>query len=107
MASDPRWENPSTLLNSYGLIIGEIITAYNSGIHKIIDIQPKDNTLEVTYNQIYSIDGLEINMNRPAKCEIKYCKPAIMLLPEYKKKLKQINEFIKFLEEETQKAIKQ
>ena len=105
MALEPRWENKSPLLNSYGIVIGDVITAYNSGIHRVIDIQPKENSLEVTYNQIFSNFGMEMDMYRPAVCDIKYCKPAILLLPEYKKKLKWMYEFIQFLEKETKRTI--
>ena len=94
------------LINPYGITIGETITAYNSGIQTVVDIQPKDDSLEVTYNQIYGMDGRAINMNRPAKCDISCCKPAMLLLPEYKRKLKWMIEFIRFLESESQRILK-
>lgn len=107
MAYEPRWENKSELINPYGIVKGETITAYNSGIHTVIDIQPTDDgSLEVTYNQIFSNEGREINMDRPAKCDIKYCKPALLLLPEYRRKLKWLVEFITFLESESQRTLK-
>lgn len=93
-------------INPYGIGIGDVITAYNNGIHKVIDIRQKDKTFDVQYNQIYGEDGREVNMFRPAICEIKHCKPAVLLLPEYRKKLKRLIDFIKFLEREQNKELK-
>ena len=107
MAYEPRWEYKSEIPNSYGITKGETITAYNSGIHTVLDIQPNNKgSFDVTYNQIFSIWGQEINMERPAVCDVKYCKPALLLLPEYKKKLKWLTSFIQFLESESQRTLK-
>ena len=107
MAYEPRWENKSEIPNSYGITKGETITAYNSGIHTVVDIQPNDQgSFDVTYNQIYGMDGREVHMDRPAVCDVKYCKPALLLLPEYRRKLKWLEEFIAFLESESQRTLK-
>lgn len=93
-------------INPYGIGIGDVITAYNNGIHKVVDIIQKGKTFDVQYNQIFNqTDGRPVNMFRPAICDIKYCKPAMLLLPEYRKKIKWFMELIKFLEMEQNKQL--
>jgi len=86
-------------LNPYGLQKGDIITGYNSGIHEILDIQRLINdSIEVTYNQVYSMDGRPMAMNRPAKCDIKHCKPAVLEIPKIKERIKSLNELLNYLQ---------
>lgn len=85
-------------LNPYGLEIGDIITGYNTGIHKILNMEEKDGSIEVEYNQVYSMDGRPMAMHRPAKCDIKHCKPAMLEIPKTKERIKGLFELLKYLE---------
>lgn len=86
-----------TQLNPYDLGIGDIITGYNTGIHRITSMQPKGTSIEVIYNQVYSMDGRPVAMNRPAKCDIKHCKPAVLEIPKIKERIEGLMELLNYL----------
>ena len=86
--------------NQYELTVGDIITGYNTGIHEITKMEEIEGDIEVTYNQVYSMDGRPVAMNRPAVCSIKYCKPAILEIPKTKERIKGLFQLLTFLEKQ-------
>lgn len=90
--------------NPYGLIPGDIVTAYNSGIHEILSIdETEDGKLNVKYNQVYSMEGKKVSINRPAICDISFCKPAFLKIPEIKERVDCLQELINYLKPLTTK----
>ncbi len=73
--------------NPFGLAIGDIITATNVGIHEIVGFELKEASIEVSYNQLFTMDGKEVKMNRPAKCDLRECKPAQLQVAKLKERI--------------------
>lgn len=83
-------------VNKYEIKVGDYILAYNSGVHEVLEIDEETN--EVTYNQVFTIEGKPVVLNRPAKCEMRHCKPAIMFASEIRKKIVIYTDFLRALE---------
>lgn len=84
--------------NPYNIRPGDIITGYNNGIHEVVSLEEKNGSIEVTYNQVFSIDGRPVAMNRPAVCDIGHCKPALLYIPTVKERIKGLYRLLEFLE---------
>lgn len=87
-------------LNPFDLFIGQIITAYNRGIHKVTDMWEIDDSITIEYQQVFTIDYAPINMSTKYECDIKDCRPAVMLIPGMKQKMKDMIELIYILEKQ-------
>lgn len=83
-------------INVYDIKVGDWILAYNSGIHEVLDIDEETN--DVTYNQVFTIEGKPVNINRPAVCAMQHCKPSLMCIGDIRKKINMYTEFIRALE---------
>lgn len=83
-------------INKHEIKVGEYILAYNTGVHVVLSIDEETN--DVTYNQVFTIEGKPVNLNRPATCEMKHCKPAIMFANEIRKKISVYTDFLRALE---------
>lgn len=84
--------------NQYDLKIGDYILAYNTGVHELLDMYEEDDTTMVKYNQVFTIEGKPVVLNRPAICDIKHCKPAVTIIPEIRKKMAVYVDFIRAVE---------
>ena len=75
--------------NPYDLRVGDIITAYQTGIYVILELNKINRYYtKVLINQLYSFEGTELNMMRPVECNIRYCKPAILYIKELETRIK-------------------
>ena len=86
--------------NPFDLEIGSTVTAYNRGIHRITDMWEDGDSIRVEYQQVFTVDGAPINMITKYECDIKDCRPAIMLVPQFKKRIQDMSDFIRIIEKE-------
>lgn len=86
-------------LNPYELKVKDVVTAKNSGIHQIVSMEEKDGSIEVGYIQLWSLEGTEFKINYTNYCDISCCKPAFMEIPNVTKRIKKLNDLLRYLNE--------
>jgi hypothetical protein len=72
--------------------VGDLITAYHSGYHKLLRIEPrKANPPLFYYKTVFRDDGTPVNSKAPKSCDASYCRFAA---PEIKQKIAMLNNIL-------------
>jgi len=81
-----------------GMKVGDIITTYSQGYHKLVKIEPVNlpgDNVSFHFKQVADNQGKRKNSNTIKACHYSFCRPAVAMI---EKSVKEMNTWIQNLE---------